>query len=400
MNQSPLTLELLADARRQLRVAVVTETFPPEVNGVAMTTGRLVAQLIDMGHIVTLVRPRQSAADSPAQEARYEEVLSRGIPIPKYNHLKMGLPARHLLTRLWSVRRPDVVQIVTEGPLGWSALAAARKLKIPAITEFHTNFHSYSRYYGVGWLKQPVEAYLRRFHNKGEVCLVPTRALADKLRRKGVRHVEVVARGVDTELFSPQRRSEALRAAWGVSPETLVATVVGRVAPEKNLSLAIRAFDALAARQRDARLLVVGDGPSLDSLKASQPQHIYAGMRTGEDLAAHYASADLFIFPSTTETFGNVATEALASGLPVVGYDYAAVAERVRTGVNGWRVPMEDEAAFVAAVAAVSDRQTLDAMSAGARHSVLELDWRAIATTLVDVMEGVLKRHEARSGLN
>ncbi|WP_230970988.1 glycosyltransferase family 4 protein [Nitrogeniibacter aestuarii] len=399
MNQSPLTLEHLAGVRRQLRVAVVTETYPPEVNGVAMTTGRLVSQLIEMGHIVTLVRPRQGAADIPAQDERFEEVLSRGIPIPKYNHLKMGLPARHLLTKLWSVRRPDVVQIVTEGPLGWSALGAARKLRIPAITEFHTNFHSYSRYYGVGWLKQPVEAYLRRFHNKGEMCLVPTRAMADKLSRKGVRAVEVVARGVDTALFSPARRSEALREQWGARPETLVATVVGRVAPEKNLALALRAFDALAERHGDARLVVVGDGPSLDALKASHPRHIYVGMRTGEDLASHYASADLFLFPSTTETFGNVATEALASGLPVVGYDYAAVAERVKTGLNGWRVPMDDEAAFVHAAMAAANPGALEPLRHGARESVLELDWRAIAQTLVDVMESVLARHEARAGL-
>jgi len=399
MNQSLLTLEHLAEARRQLRVAVVTETYPPEVNGVAMTTGRLVTQLIDMGHMVTLVRPRQRADDTPAQDERFEEVLSRGIPIPKYNHLKMGLPARHMLTKLWSVRRPDVVQIVTEGPLGWSALGAARKLRIPAITEFHTNFHSYSRYYGVGWLKQPVEAYLRRFHNKGEMCLVPTRALADTLSRKGVREVDVVARGVDTELFTPDRRSEVLRASWGVKPDTLVAAVVGRVAPEKNLALAARAFEALAARHPDAKLLVVGDGPSLDAMKASHPQYIYAGMRTGEDLATHYASADLFLFPSTTETFGNVATEALASGLPVVGYDYAAVAERVESGVNGWRVPMGDEAAFVSAASLAGDPETLQRLRTGARQSVLSLDWRAVAQTLVTVMETVLARHEARSGL-
>ena len=399
MNQTPLTLDHLADARRQLRVAVVTETYPPEINGVAMTTGRLVKGLLELGHVVTLVRPKQGAADTPVQDTRFAEVLSRGIPIPKYNHLKMGLPARSALNRLWSVQRPDVVQIVTEGPLGWSALGVARKLRIPTITEFHTNFHSYSRYYGVGWLKQPVEAYLRRFHNKGEVCLVPTRALADKLLRKGVRRVDVVARGVDTTLFNPARRSEALRQDWGVGPDTLVATVVGRVAPEKNLALAIRAFEALRARRPDARLLFVGDGPSRASLEARYPDHIHAGMRTGEDLAAHYASADLFLFPSLTETFGNVATEALASGLPVIGFDYAAVAERVQTGVNGWRIPMDDEAAFVAAAEAAVEPGRLAPMSAQARASVMMLDWRVITETLVAVMETVVAQNEVRANL-
>ncbi len=398
MEQTPLSLEQFAQAKRQLRVAVVTETYPPEVNGVAMTTGRLVEGLLRLGHIVSLVRPRQGADDTPARDTRFEEVLARGIPIPKYNHLKMGLPARKVLTRLWSVCRPDVVQIVTEGPLGWSALGAARKLKIPAITEFHTNFHSYSRYYGVGWIKQPVEAYLKRFHNKGEVCLAPTRALADELHRKGVRHVDVVARGVDTALFNPERRSEALRAQWGVGEKTRVAAVVGRVAPEKNLDLAIRAFDAMLARQPDCRLLFVGDGPAKAALQSRYPSHIHAGMRTGEDLAAHYASADLFLFPSLTETFGNVTTEALASGLPVVGFDYAAAAERIVHGVNGWLAPMDDGDAFVreAVVAVEVDRAALQRMRERARESVIDADWQAIAARLAGVMESVVTRHEVR----
>ena len=400
MEQTPLSLEQFSQAKRQLRVAVVTETYPPEINGVAMTTGRLVAGMLDLGHIITLVRPRQGADDAPAREPRFEEVLARGIPIPKYSHLKMGLPAQNVLRKLWATRRPDVVQIVTEGPLGWSALAAARKLRIPAITEFHTNFHSYSRYYGVGWLKQPVEAYLRRFHNKGEVCLAPTRALADTLACTGVRRVDVVARGVDTHLFSPTRRSDALRAAWGAGPDTLVVAVVGRVAPEKNLALAIRAFDAIAARRPDARLLFVGDGPAQAAMAAAHPAHIHAGMRSGVDLAAHYASADLFLFPSLTETFGNVTTEALASGLPVVGFDYAAAAERVVSGENGWLAAVDDAPAFIdAAVRLGCDDALRQPMAARARHSVRDADWMAVVARLAGIMETVVSQHEVRASL-
>ena len=125
---TPLVMQHLGTAERQLRVAVVTETYPPEVNGVAMTTGRLVDGMLRLGHQVQLVRPRQGHGDQPASADGLEEVLSRGLPIPRYNHLKLGLPARNVLQRLWSLRRPDVVQVVTEGPLGWSAVAAARKL--------------------------------------------------------------------------------------------------------------------------------------------------------------------------------------------------------------------------------------------------------------------------------
>ncbi|MBR0566698.1 glycosyltransferase, partial [Azoarcus sp. L1K30] len=264
---APLSLQHLAHSARQLRIAVVTETYPPEVNGVAMTTGRVVDGLLQLGHRVQLVRPRQGAADQAASVEGFEEVLSRGLPIPKYNHLKMGLPARSALQRMWSLRRPDVVQVVTEGPLGWSAVAAARKLRLPVITEFHTNFHSYSRYYGMGWLKQPVEAYLRRFHNKGERCLAPTAELAGQLMRSGIRRVDVVARGVDTRLFSPQKRDATLRAAWGADDETLVVAVVGRVAPEKNLGLAVRAFEALRRKRPNVSLLFVGDGPARAGLE-------------------------------------------------------------------------------------------------------------------------------------
>jgi len=394
----PLSLQHLSSAARQLRVAVVTETYPPEVNGVAMTTGRLVDGLLALGHRVQLIRPRQGAEDRAAVGESFEEVLARGLPIPRYNHLRMGLPARSALTRMWSLRRPDVVQVVTEGPLGWSAVAAARKLRLPVVTEFHTNFHTYSRYYGIGWLKQPVAAYLRRFHNKGCLCLAPTPTLAEELRAGGIRRVEVVARGVDTGLFTPARRDEALRRSWGARPDTLVLAVVGRVAPEKNLGLALRAYAALRVRQPDVRLLIVGDGPSRAELARAEPDAIFAGMRSGADLAAHYASADLFLFPSLTETFGNVTTEALASGLPVVGFDYAAAGERVRNGVNGWLAAPEDEGAFIAAVCRLGlDRHACQEMARAARASVMDADWAAVSGRLASLLEGEVEAHEGRT---
>ena len=398
MDSARLHLQTLAPTRRQLRVAIVTETYPPEVNGVAMTTGRIVDGLLQAGHEVQLVRPRQHAGEQPAPSEGFDEMLSIGIPIPKYNHLKMGLPARMALTRAWSLRRPDVIQVVTEGPLGWSAVAAARKLKIPVITEFHTNFHSYTRYYGVGWLKQPLAAWLRRFHNKGDLCLVPTASLRGELLGSGYANVEVVARGVDTELFTPARRSEALRQSWGATQDTLVCAIVSRLAPEKNFELGIRAFEAIRAHRPDARLLLVGDGPARPPLQAKHPEHLFAGMRSGEDLAAHYASADCFLFPSSTETFGNVIAEALASGLPVLSYDYAAASELLRDGHNGMLVPYADEAAFVSAAERLAQEpELLGAMQQRARESVLHMDWQAIVQRLVSVQENVIEAHTQRA---
>jgi glycosyltransferase involved in cell wall biosynthesis len=362
-----------------LRIALVTETYPPEVNGVAMTLGRMVAGLMDRGHSIQLIRPRQTRVDAAASEPRFEEVLARGLQIPRYQGLRFGLPARNALLRQWSQQRPDLVHVATEGPLGWSAVSAACRLRIPVTSDFHTNFDHYSSHYGIGWLRQPVAAYLRRLHNRTAMTFVPTRAMADVLYRQGYKRIEVVARGVDTKLFSPARRSDELRRAWGVPEGGLAVISVGRVAPEKNLPLVLEAFEAIRATRADARLVIVGDGPLRSQLEQRHPQHHYAGMRIGEDLATHYASADLFLFPSLTETYGNVTLEAMASGLAVVAYDCAAAAEIVRHGENGLSVPPSDASAVIRqAVAAAADPLRMRGLGLAARETVERLDWDRI----------------------
>src|SRR6478736_5321208 len=172
---------------RKLHVAMVTETYPPEVNGVARSVGLMADGLRNRGHAIQLVRPRQNAADAPQAGEGFEEVLVGGIPIPRYTQLKMGMPSRRALERSWRARRPDLVHIATEGPLGWSALAAARRLQIPVATDFHTNFGAYSRHYGFSWFASAVQGYLRRFHNRTDCAMVPTRELAGTLEKSGFR---------------------------------------------------------------------------------------------------------------------------------------------------------------------------------------------------------------------
>jgi glycosyltransferase involved in cell wall biosynthesis len=366
-----------------LRVALVTETYPPEVNGVSLTVARFVEGLHALDHEVQLIRPRQPRAEAGGAPAlggeRFHEVLMRGLPIPRYPDLRMGMPSKRSLVKLWSTRRPDVVHIATEGPLGWSALQAAAHLKIPVTSDFRTNFHAYSRHYGVGWLRKPIMGYLRKFHNATLRTLVPTEALRSDLAACGFRNLAVVSRGVDTELFNPARRSAALRAAWGADDATLVVMCVGRLAPEKNLDLLLRAQDAIVAAGVRSQLVLVGDGPQRDSLSARHPQARLAGQRRGADLAAHYASADLFLFPSMTETFGNVVTEAMASALPVVAFDHAAASVLLRDGDNGWRVPLGDEASFIAAAVAAAREPGRRARVAAAGHATAcALGWEAV----------------------
>lgn len=375
-----------------LHVAVVTETYPPEVNGVAMTLGRMVQGLLARGHRVSLTRPRQ-ARDSESDTAGTADTalattLVRGLPIPGYGALRFGLPAHGMFRRQWHQDRPDVVQVATEGPLGASAIGAARELGIAVVSEFHTNFHAYSKHYGVGWLERLVAAHLRRLHNRSRLALVPSRELAATLAQQGYRQLRVVSRGVDTALFHPSRRSPELRAAWGVDGDTPVLAYVGRLAPEKNLPLVLQTFDAIHAHAPTARLLLVGDGPSRRRLEASgDPRLIFAGMRHGEDLAAHYASSDLFLFPSQTETYGNVTLEALASGLPVIAYRLAAAAELVRSGDNGMLVDPGAAHPFVRAALDFFLRP--GAMERGrelAPRSVAARDWEQIHDQLVDAL--------------
>jgi glycosyltransferase involved in cell wall biosynthesis len=380
---SAIVFEELLAGRRSLRIAVVTETWPPEVNGVAKTAARFVEALRNRGHDIQLVRPRQGAND----RAGAEEVLMRGVTIPRYPDLRMGLPAKAALVRLWSFRRPDVVHIVTEGPLGWSALQAAEKLKLPVVSDFRTNFHTYSSHYGVGWLKRPILAYLRKFHNRTAATLVPTEGMGADLAALGFQRLRAIGRGVDTQLFDPARRDERLRATWGVGADGVVLLYLGRLAAEKNLPTLADAAEAALAAQPRARLVFVGDGPARRELQARLPQAVFAGIRTGVDLAAHYASGDIFLFPSLTETYGNVTLEAMASGLAVVAYDYAAAAATIRHGVSGMLAPRGDSAAFVAQAAALAtDPDRARRLGESARREALARDWDRVAAELEVVL--------------
>lgn len=378
-----------------IRIAMVTETYPPEVNGVAMTAGRMVHGLLQRGHSIDLVRPRQHAADTANGRDSFHELLVPGVGLPRYPGLRFGLPAGGKLRKRWEANRPDIVVAVTEGPLGSSALRVAKKLGIPAISEFHTNFHSYSEHYGFGWLERSVMGYLRRFHNQNLATLVPTEDIRDRLAADGFEHLHVVARGVDTQLYGPHRRSEDLRQSWGVNNNTQVVAYVGRMAAEKNLPLVLAAFNAMREIRPDSKLLWVGDGPARAQLQANHPEQVFAGMRRGDDLAAHYASADVFLFPSTTETYGNVTVEAMASGLGVVAYDYAAARSHIRHHENGLLAAFDDDHAFIEqARYAASYPSVMRELGKSAQQTSSRLGWDAIVTCFEQVVADALGRSQ------
>ena len=373
-----------------LRIAVVTETHPPEVNGVAMTVQRLINGMRARGHRITVVRPRQQPRETPLAD----EWLVGGLPLPGYPGLRFGLPARGYLQRGWSALRPDAIHVVTEGPLGWSAIQAARRLGIPVSSGYHTNFDRYSRHYGAGILKPVIGRWLRHFHRSADATLVPTPGLAHSLAAQGIAGVGVVGRGVDTELFSPMRRDNTLRARWGVASDGLVVMNVGRLAPEKNLALVETAFRHIGAQESKARMVWVGDGPARASLARAHPDHHFAGARYGADLATHYASADLFLFPSLTETYGNVTVEAMASGLAVLAYDCAAAALLIRNDENGCTVTEDDASAYIqAACRLAGDTDLRERIGEAARRSVLPLAWEAVIADFESSLRATIARH-------
>jgi glycosyltransferase involved in cell wall biosynthesis len=377
-----------------MRLAYVTETFPPEVNGVALTVLRTVRHLRERGHVVDLIRPRQPG--DAADAASRTEWLTRGWPIPMYPDLRFGYASAGALRERYRQSRPDLVHIATPGPLGWEALRAARALNLPTSSDFRTNFHLYSRHYRLGALASVVLGALRWFHNRTERTFVPTRAGARELEAAGFRHLAVVGRGVDSARFDPARRSADWRAAGSGRRCTGAALCRPRRRREEHRPRAARLRCAAPAPAVGAHGRV-GDGPLRESLELEHPEVRFVGSQQGDALAACYASADLFIFPSLTETFGNVTLEALASGLPVVAFDTAAAGEHVEHGRSGLLVAPGDEPGFVAAVGTLAGHpERLKAMGRCAVAAARRVRWDDVLGRFEAQLQDTIHGHQAR----
>ena len=380
-----------------MKLEIVTETFPPEVNGVAMTLERIASGMLDRGHDVGIVRPRQGGNDRSGYVEGLRHSVSRGFPIPGYAGLRFGLPSRKRFMRDWGEYRPDLIHVATEGPLGWSAIQAARNLGIPVVSSYHTKFSSYSDHYNIGFLRRQIGRYLRFVHNRTQATLAPSSDSMKELYDEGYRNLYLLERGVDTKLFSPMKRDESLRSEWKCEATDTVALYVGRLAKEKNLDLLIESYEQMKAISPSTRLVVVGDGPERGKLQRVCPEIEFAGTRRGEDLARHYASADVFLFSSLTETFGNVAIEAMSSGLYVLAYDYAAASRFVRSGASGRTVGFGNRMEFLKAAREIaSNRGDWDEIRAAARVSVLGYSWNSIVEQYEQLLDQIVAK---RNGL-
>lgn len=382
-----------------MRYAIVTETYPPEINGVALTVHSLEQGLRERGHTVGVIRPRQTRQSQPAPHER----LLPSLALPRYPGLRFGLPATRKLISLWNLHRPDAIYVATEGPLGWSALRAARSLRIPAATGFHTRFDRYMRDYGLPLLQPVALRWMRRFHNGADATLVPTVALHDELKSMGFLRPLRLPRAVDCTLFHPAQRDDALRAAWGLGAEDVAVIHLGRIAPEKNLGLAVRAYREIQTRSPTARFIWVGDGPAREQLAKDNPDFLFCGIQRGAALARHFASSDLFLFPSHSETYGNVTLEAMASGVPTVAFDYGAARECLRDGEHGAAVPDDgadrDDAFVRAAVRIAMDSSLRAQMSLAARDAVSVLRPEQVAADFDAILQSLARARTSHEQL-
>ncbi|MES2997167.1 MAG: glycosyltransferase family 1 protein [Verrucomicrobiota bacterium] len=354
----------------RMHIEVVTDTYSPDVNGVARTLRNLCEGMRGHGHRVEVIR--SGKAHGP------HETGVPGWSVPWYREVRMGWPRYRWFLRRWSAAAPDAIYVSVETALGYSAAAAARKLGIPVVAGFHTNFREYFHNYGFGWLGDFLFRYQRWFHGRTAMTLVPSPVSRQKLLREGFQRVEILGRGVDAELFSPLKRDDSLRASWGAGPDAPVILVGGRISSEKNIGLAIRAFRRIKELRPDAVCVLVGDGPARAKLEHDNPDVVFTGYHAGEELAHHYASTDILLFPSETETFGNVLLEAMACGLAILAYDDAAAAWHGVDGKNLLKVPKGDEAAFLEAAVRLPDPVLRRHLADNAVRTAGGLSWESV----------------------
>ena len=385
--------------RPRLRIAIVTETWPPEINGVALSLLQLCKGLQKQGHKILLIRPEQKKSCEDFQPNK--ECLVKAQSIPKYPYLQFGWPQLNKVSQAIESFAPNVVHIVTEGPLGFSALRVAKAKKLPISSGFHSSFQDFSRFFDLAFLLKPIQHYLRWFHNNTNVTCVPSLDTEKALREFGVKcPLVIVGRGVDTIRFSPEFRSEVLRAKWGADNKTRVLLCVGRLSPEKETEVAIHAFQSMKKTEKyPSKLVIVGDGPDrlrLESL-CNCNDVIFMGSLSGRRLSEAYASADVFVFPSQMETFGNVVLEALASGLPVVAYDYACAHLHVTHGSMGWLPTLGKSVDFFKYLQDLPSRKELEEMGKCARNNVKNIGWNHPVQQFEQALYAVVKETQMTS---
>ncbi|MGH7702481.1 MAG: glycosyltransferase family 4 protein [Gemmatimonadales bacterium] len=366
-----------------MRIAVFSEVYWPMVSGVGVTLHRLTEALEARGHVV---RVYSASYDLPPEGTDRPEVhRSPSVPFFLYPEIQWAFPRAKELAADLARFRPDVVHVATEFAMGRAGLKAAQQLGVPVIASAHTDYDKYAARYNVEWALPMAWIYGRWFYNQTARVLCPSRYFERCLQRRGVLHTGLWSRGVDPAVFHPRFRSPAWRRQFGLAPGDLLLTYIGRIAREKDLDLVLEAWPALRRRWANAQLTLVGRGPLEEEIRRQRIPGVHVlGLRTGRELSEAYASADLFVFPSPTETFGNSLLEAMASGLPCLAVNAGGVVEFARHGRNAWLVEPGSRAAMQDGLTRLLDDEGLRArLAEGARRTADERPWDVIYDQLI-----------------
>ena len=375
-----------------MRIAIFSEVYRPMVSGVSLVLQRLVAALEQRGHVVRVYAPDYPLAPGHVDDPNICRTPSRRLFL--YPDVRWGFPEWPGIRADFAAFRPDLVHVATEFAMGTTGIRLAREFDLPVIASAHTDYERYSSRYHLDWLMPAGWQYLRWFYGHATRVLCPSRPYERHLHLRGVRHTALWSRGVDRAQFTPAHRDAAVRAEFGLAPDQPMVLYVGRLAAEKNLDLLLEAWRQLGPRDDDPRLVLVGAGPLEAELRtATPPGVVIAGVRTGLPLGACYASADLFAFPSSTETFGNVLLEAMSSGVASLAVNAGGVTDFAEHNVNAWMVEPDSSAALTDGLRRLLDDRALRRrLAAGGEAMAASRDWKSILT-------GVLQEYERAMAL-
>jgi glycosyltransferase involved in cell wall biosynthesis len=379
-----------------LRIALFSEVYWPMVSGVGVTLLRLTEALEARGH---QVRVYSATYPLPPQGDRPEVHRSPSVPLFLYPDVQWAFPRLREVVDDLARFRPDVVHVATEFSLGIAGVKAARQLGIPIVASAHTDYDQYAVRYGVTWALRAGWHYLRWFYGQAHRVLCPSRIYEEHLHSRGVTHTGIWSRGVDPAEFHPSFRSEAYRARFGLGPGDLLVTYIGRIAREKNLELLLRAWEDLVSVRSGGQLVLVGRGPLEEEIRRRELPGVHVtGLLRGRELAEAYASADVFTFPSPTETFGNSLLEAMGSGLPSLVAAAGGVLEFAEHGRNAWLVaPNSTEAIAEGLGRLLSDPSLRRRLSDGGLRTAAERRWDAVYDQLVSDYRAAAAARETRA---
>ncbi|WP_342756671.1 glycosyltransferase family 1 protein [Kineothrix sedimenti] len=371
-----------------MKVALFADTYLPQINGVTNTLNKLTQYYKDNDIDYKVFVPEY---DIKSEDYNIERFYS--IKFVLYPENRIAFPNTFRISSTLSDFQPDIIHIMTEFNMGMAGLNYGKKHGIPTVSNYTTNFSQYSDYYGFNFMKQPIWNYMKWFHTQNDVTLCPSRSAQKLLHSQGIHNTRIFSRGIDFKSFHPMFRNNKLREQLGIS-DKIAFLYVGRISHEKDLDILSTSYESIHRKYNDrVAMIVTGDGPLLEKCRQMFPKDtIFTGFKKGKELSEIYASSDIFVCPSSTETFGNVILEAMSSGLPVIGADAGGVGEIIQHGVTGVKFAKRDSAELTQCMAQlVEDIDLSDYLSTNGREFAAGRSWEKVFNSLIDIYQETLE---------